>query len=97
VSARFPQDAVLDLPQRGYSWRLQEPAVTFTQSGPHEHAWQFLEAAAGITIGKAVGATRPRGRGRRAGSYPGLPHGQERQPAMRSPPFRGGERVGLAG
>ena len=48
----FPQDAVLNLPPRGYSWQLQQLAVTFTRSGAYEQAREFIEAATGITIGK---------------------------------------------
>jgi hypothetical protein len=52
VPCLFPQDAVLNLPPRGYSWQLQQLAVTFTRSGAYEQAREFIEAATGVTIGK---------------------------------------------
>ena len=52
VPALFPRDAVLNLPPRGYSWRLQQLAVMFTRSGAYEQAREFIEAATGTRIGK---------------------------------------------
>ena len=48
----FPRDAVLNLPLRGYSWRLQQLAVRFTRSGGYEQAREFVQAATGVIIGK---------------------------------------------
>ncbi len=50
--ALFPRDAVLNLPLRGYSWRLQQLAVRFTRSGGYEQAREFVQAATGVMIGK---------------------------------------------
>jgi hypothetical protein len=52
VPALFPRDAALNLPARGYSWQLQQLAVTFTRSGAYEQAQEFVRAATGVTIGK---------------------------------------------
>jgi hypothetical protein len=52
VPALFPRDAVLNLPPRGYSWQLQQLAVTFTRSGAYERAQELIEAAIGVRIGK---------------------------------------------
>jgi hypothetical protein len=52
VPALFPQDAVLSLPPREYSWQLQQLAVMFTRSGAYEQAQELIQAATGIRIGK---------------------------------------------
>jgi hypothetical protein len=52
VPALFPQDAVLSLPLREYSWQLQQLAVMFTRSGAYEQAQELIEAATGIRVGK---------------------------------------------
>jgi hypothetical protein len=88
VPALFPRDAVLDLPQRGYSWRLQQLAVMFTQSGSYEQARQFVAAATGITIGKKqLEQLTAEGAADAPGFYPGLPRGQERQPGQPALPL----------
>jgi len=83
VPALFPRDAVLNLPQRGYSWRLQQLAVMFAQCGSYEQAGEFVRAATGVTIGKRqleqltaeTAADAP-------GFYPGLARDREPQPAQ---------------
>jgi hypothetical protein len=52
VPALFPQDAVLNLPPREYSWQLQRLAVMFTRSGAYELARELIEAATGVRVGK---------------------------------------------
>ena len=47
-----PRDAVLNLPVRRYSWPVQQAVVRYVLAGAYEQARQFLQAAAGITIGK---------------------------------------------
>ena len=52
VPALFPRDAVLNLPPRCYSWRLQQLAAMFTRDGAYGLAQEFVRAATGVTIGK---------------------------------------------
>jgi hypothetical protein len=52
VPALFPQDAVLNLPPREYSWQLQQLAVMCTRSGAYEQAQELIEAATGVRVGK---------------------------------------------
>jgi hypothetical protein len=83
VPALFPRDAVLNLPRRGYSWRLQQLAVLFAVSGGYEQARQFLAAATGVSIGKRqleqitaeAAADVP-------GFYPALAAGRGQQPGL---------------
>jgi hypothetical protein len=52
VASLFPRDAVLNLPQRGYSWALQRLAVMFCQAVSYEQAHEMVLAAAGVAIGR---------------------------------------------
>jgi hypothetical protein len=52
VPSLFPRDAVLNLPPLGYSWGLQRLAEMFARSGSYEQAHEFVQAAAGVSIGK---------------------------------------------
>jgi hypothetical protein len=48
----FPRDAVLNLPLCGYSWQLQQLAVTFCRAVSYEQGHEFVRAATGVPVGK---------------------------------------------
>lgn len=52
VPSLFPRDAVLNLPPCCYSWRLQRLVVMSARDGAYELAQEFVQAAAGVTVGK---------------------------------------------
>jgi len=52
VPALFVRDAALNLPPRGYSWRLQRLAVMAARDGAYALAQEFVLAATGVKIGK---------------------------------------------
>jgi hypothetical protein len=47
-----PADAVLNLPARRYSWQVRQAAVMFALAGSYEQAQLWLQAAAGVSVGK---------------------------------------------
>jgi hypothetical protein len=47
-----PADAVLNLPARRYSWQLRQAAVMYALAVSYEQAQLWLQAAAGVSVGK---------------------------------------------
>jgi hypothetical protein len=76
-----PRDAVLNLPPRRYSWRVQRAVVEYVLAGAYEQAQRFVAGATGVTIGKLqleqitaeAAADAP-------GFYPALARQQEPEP-----------------
>ena len=52
VPSLFPRDAVLNLPEAGYSWQLQRLAEMFSRCGSYGQARELVLAATGVSIGR---------------------------------------------
>jgi hypothetical protein len=52
AGALFPRDAVLNLPEAGYSWQLQRLAGVFCLSGSYAQAQESVLAVTGVRIGR---------------------------------------------
>jgi hypothetical protein len=90
VRALFPADAVLNLPRRRYSGRLQQLAVMFTQAGSYEQARRFVRAATGVSVGtRQLAQITAEAAADAAGFQPALPAGQRAGPLALSPDAKG--------